>query len=146
MKRIGKQPRRYKFFFQNPYRDVRFSYCPKCEGKTKLRKVPLVIHLEPQQPVVLNKSCRYCPACDLLIAHQDEIEEQLAYLCSQRQPNLTGNEYLIIGTMDRADWQRSCEQPMKPAEMLDCLYVFKQVLKFEPNKWIKLNVEWKAVD
>ncbi len=146
MKQLGKQPRRYKFFFLNPYKDVRFSYCPKCQGKTKLRKVPLAIQMQPVQLVAVNKSCRYCPACDLLIAHQDEVEEQLASKSGPRPQALIGNSYLIMGTMERADWQRSCTEPMTPAQLQECLYGFKQVLKFEPSKWIKLNVEWKLTD
>jgi len=67
--RLGKQPPRYRFFL-NPYTDVRFTTCPQCRGKTSQRKLPLVIHIDPLQLVALNKTCRYCPRCDLLIAHQ----------------------------------------------------------------------------
>lgn len=140
--RIGKTPTRYKLFFLNPYEDVRFSYCPKCEGKTKLRKVPLVVHLEPMQPVVLNKSCRYCPSCDLLIAHQDEVEHLLTLLVSDKQQSESiADDYLVMGTMDRSDWQRTRKQPTTTQEMLDCLYVFKQVLHFEPKRYMWLPDE-----
>src|SRR6266700_5615395 len=74
--RRGKQPPRYRFFL-NPYTDVRFTTCPQCRGKTSQRKLPLVIHIDPMQLVALNKTCRYCPRCDLLIAHQDELEAWL---------------------------------------------------------------------
>ena len=40
--RLGKQPPRHTFFL-NPYTDARFSKCPKCEGKTRQKKLPLVI-------------------------------------------------------------------------------------------------------
>jgi len=85
-KRLGKQSPRYRFLL-NPFRDRRFAVCPNCEGRTLLRKVPLVIHVDPINPVAINKSCRYCPACDLLIAHQDEVEQQLAALFSKRGPS-----------------------------------------------------------
>lgn len=143
MKRIGKVARRYKFFFLNPYQDVRFSYCPKCASKTKLRKVPLVIQMESQQPMVINKSCRYCPSCDLLIAHRDEVEKQLSSSIGQYQSVESSN---IIGTIERTEWQRSTCESMKMTEILDGLYVFKQVLKFEPSSWIKLNVQWKGIE
>lgn len=68
-KRLEKQPLRYHFFL-NPYPDARFTTCPKCRRRTKQRKVPLVIHVDPRNLVSINKTCRYCPACDLLIAHQ----------------------------------------------------------------------------
>jgi hypothetical protein len=131
MKKLGKRPRRH-YFFLNPYRDARFSYCPKCEGKTRLRKFPLVIHVEPLNPVALNKTCRYCPGCDLIIAHQDEIEAQLDALFAERDPALIGNDYLVMGTIDRAVWRRSLKTPMPIPESLDHLHVFKDALEFEP--------------
>ena len=70
--RLGKQPPRYRFFL-NPYTDVRFTTCPQCRGKTRVRKLPLVIHIDPMQLVALNKTCRYFSRCDLLIAHREEL-------------------------------------------------------------------------
>jgi hypothetical protein len=134
MTRLGKQPPRHKFFL-NPYQDVRFSSCPKCDGKTKLRKFPLLIHVDPLQSIVLNKSCRYCPYCDLIIAHQDEIEEQLTYLFMQQQPEMIGNNYLVIGTLDKADWRRSMKQPFNFEQMRACLHDFKKVMSFEPMRY-----------
>jgi hypothetical protein len=29
--------------------------------KTRQRKLPLFIHIDPKQPLLLNKTCRYCP-------------------------------------------------------------------------------------
>ncbi|MEW6493871.1 MAG: hypothetical protein AB1589_15380 [Cyanobacteriota bacterium] len=138
MTRLGKKPTRHKFFL-NPYQDARFTSCPKCDGKTKLRKFPLFIHVNPLQPIVLNKTCRYCPYCDLIIAHQDEIEQQLAYLFMQQQPEMIGNDYLVIGTLDKADWRRSMKKPLTFEEMRDCLYDFKKVMSFEPARytWVK---------
>ena len=138
MKQLGKLPRRH-YFFLNPYRDARFSYCPKCEGKTRPRKFPLVIHVEPRNPVILNKTCRYCPGCDLIIAHQDEIEAQLHALFVEQNPALVGNDYLVMGTVDRPIWRRSLKTPMPIQELLDHLHVFKDALKFEPVHygWVK---------
>ena len=129
--RLGKQPPRYSFFL-NPYPDVRFTRCPKCGGKTLQRKLPLVIHVDPRNPVSINKTCRYCPTCDLLIAHQHEIEAQLALLFTRHDPSLIGNDYLVIGTQDRADWRRGMKTPLTIQEMLDVLHDFKEVLRFEP--------------
>jgi hypothetical protein len=142
MKLIANQSRRYKFCFINPYKDVRFSYCPKCAAKTKLRKVPLVIEIEKSDSVILNKSCRYCQPCDLLIVHKDEIEQQINN--SSLPQNNTFNNYTIAGTIDRRDWLRQ-QRPSVP-QLQQSLYSFKQILKFEPAQWIKLNVQWKLVD
>lgn len=143
MKRIPKQTRRYKFFFLNPYTDVRFSCCPKCAGKTKLRKVPLAIEIEKRDVLILNKSCRYCPACDLLIAHQNEIEQELNIPPATQKTPL---HYTITGTVDRSDWQRQSQNRLLLPQLQQSLYSFKQTLKFEPTQWIKLNVEWKLVE
>jgi hypothetical protein len=134
--RLGKRPPRYRFFL-NPYRDARFTTCPQCGGKTRVRKLPLVIHVEPAQLVALNKTCRYCPPCDLLIAHQDEIEGFLAAFFSEQRPEIVGNDYLVIGTEDRADWLRGMRSPMFPQETFDCLHDFKDTVRFEPApRWV----------
>ena len=69
----SKLKKKHKFFL-NPYSDCAFTKCPKCETKTKVRKFPLVIHIEPQQIFLLNKQCKYCPNCDLIIVKKQEIE------------------------------------------------------------------------
>ena len=62
------------YFFLNPYDDCAFTKCPKCDSKTYLRKFPLVIHVEPEQLCILNKNCKYCTKCDLIITKKSEIE------------------------------------------------------------------------
>ena len=127
-KRLGKQPSRYRFLL-NPFRDRRFAICPNCDGRTLLRKVPLVIHVDPINPVAINKSCRYCPTCDLLIAHQDQVEQELAALFSRRAPELVGNTYLVIGTLDRDVWKRGMAEPLALQQMVEQLHDFVEVLE-----------------
>ena len=136
MTQLGKQPARYGFFL-NPYQEARFTSCPRCRAKTRLRKIPLVIHVDPMNPIALNKTCRYCDVCDLLIVHQDELEIQLAHLFATRAPELVGNDYLVIGTLDRPVWHRSRANPLTIQEMLDDLHDFKEVLRFELRRgWL----------
>jgi hypothetical protein len=130
-KRLGKQPPRYRFLL-NPFRDRRFAICPNCEGRTLLRKVPLAIHIDPINPVAVNKSCRYCPACDLLIAHQDEVEHELAALFANRASALIGNDYLVLGTLDRDVWKRGVAQPLAIQELVEHLHDFIEVLELRP--------------
>jgi uncharacterized protein with PIN domain len=66
------------YFFLNPYEDQAFTRCPKCNGKTKIRKFPLAIHIEPGQIFGLNKHCKYCPVCDLIIGDRSDIEHLMA--------------------------------------------------------------------
>ena len=90
-----------------------------------------------QRSGMLNKTCRFCPHCDLLIAHKDEIELHLAQLRLQMGPAVIGNDYLIVGTVERKDWHRGLTKPLSPAEMIEALHDFKGHLQFEPTlRWV----------
>ena len=127
---IGKQPPRYTFFL-NPYLDSRFTKCPGCDGKMGQKKLPLVIHVDDWGPVSINKTCRYCSHCDLLIVHQDEIESLLAQLFERLNRKVVGNNYLIIGTLDRPDWKRGASVRITLQEMIEALHDFKEVVQFK---------------
>ena len=60
-------------FFLNPYEDAAFTKCPKCAGRTRVQKFPLVVHIEPSRLFVLNKQCRYCEGCDLIYSARPEM-------------------------------------------------------------------------
>jgi hypothetical protein len=135
--RIGKQPPRYRFIL-NPYVDARFTTCPECNRKMGQRKLPLVIHVESAFPVALNKTCRYCAHCDLLIAHQDELEPLLAALFGKRNPQAIGNDYLVLGTLDRDVWRRGQKTPLMVADMMDYLHDFKEYLTIKATGgWVR---------
>ena len=129
-KPLGKQPPRYSFFL-NPYKDVRFTTCPKCGNKTRQRKLPLVIHVDPIYSLTLNKTCRYCVNCDLLIAHQDQLEEFLAGYFSTVNPEVIGNDYLVMGTLDKPEWKKGMEDQLSVQEMLEHLHDFLEVVTFK---------------
>jgi hypothetical protein len=97
---FGELPPKYSFVI-NPYPDMRITSCPMCERKTGQRKIPLLIHINPLHLIALNYTCRYCKSCELLIAHKHEIEHLLTSLFSQTEPVTVGNEYLIIGTVEK---------------------------------------------
>lgn len=144
MKRLGKQKPRFKFFL-NPYADMRFTRCPQCGGKTKLRKLPLMIYIDPTTLMALNKTCRYCPHCDLLITHQDELKANLAAYFAQNQPDVIGNDYVVVGTLDRPDWQKGVNTPVLVTEMLDHLHDFREVLNFKvTGGWMPKEAVGKA--
>ena len=134
--RIGKLPPQYTFIL-NPYTKYRFTRCPGCEQKMRQRKLPLFIHVDPMNPVVLNKTCRYCPDCDLLIAHQDEIEELLAGIFTGLDPSIIGNDYLVMGTVERKVWREGVNQRKGIPEMMEHLRVFKEVrtVRVQPGGW-----------
>ena len=139
MPRRTKDRERFKFFL-NPYQDARWTRCPRCENKTKLRKVPLLILVEPHHFIALNKTCRYCPTCDLLIAHRDELEGELTVIFESRAPEAIGNPYEVLGTLDRSDWQRGAKPmgtPLTTGELAGTAYEFRQVLSFKlAPRWV----------
>ncbi|MBL6983508.1 MAG: hypothetical protein ISR58_20195 [Anaerolineales bacterium] len=136
MTQLGKQPPLYRFIL-NPFDDVRFSTCPECGQRTLLRKVPLVVHVDPIQPVMLNKHCRYCPDCDLLIAHQNELEHLLVLTFQQRAPEVMGNDYLVLGTVDKDTWRKQQKEPIPVGQLPEHLHDFREVLKlnYAPAGW-----------
>ena len=129
--RLGKQPPQYRFFL-DPYQDARFTRCPQCDQPMRQRKLPLVIHIDPMHLLSLNKSCRYCPHCDLLITHQDDVEHLLASIFTELRPEIVGNTYLVVGTLDKTIWKRGTQDPLTIQEMLEALHDFKEAITFHP--------------
>ena len=128
-KPTGKQRPRYDFFL-NTFPDTRFTTCPQCQGKTQARKIPLVIHVSPNLPMILEKICRYCETCDLLIAHRDQLEEQLTSRLLMIDPEVIGNDYLVVGTLERTDWNRMKDKELSFGDIVEYLHDFKEVVTF----------------
>jgi hypothetical protein len=114
---FGKLPPRYNFVF-NPYPDMRISHCPVDNHKIGQRKVPLLIYIAPTHLITLSYTCQYCPVCDLLIAHKEKIEHLLTQLFNRFDPDAIGNEYLILGTVEKKAWREGLQQPKAVAEIL----------------------------
>src|ERR1044071_5344856 len=134
---IGKLPPRYSFIL-NPHEGTRLSKCPLCLRLTFPRKFALFIHVDEWGPMALGKTCKYCSRCELIMVHQDELEAQLAYRFSKIAPEFIGNEYLVIGTVDKRVWKRGLEgSGGEFGEMLKHIADFNRVynLHFEPGGW-----------
>jgi hypothetical protein len=103
----------------------------------KVRKVPLLIHIEPQQLTVLRKTVKLCPGCDLLIVHQNELEAELAGAFHERKPAHLGNPYVVLGTVDVAEWKAGMRAPGSPEEMLAQFHPFREELELHvtPGGW-----------
>jgi hypothetical protein len=90
-----------------------------------------VIHVEDWQPIVLGKTCRYCSRCELIMAHQDELEAELAVAAERMAPDIVGNEYLVLGTMDKKVWQQGLQgTPPMLADLRKLMIDFKRYLNF----------------
>jgi hypothetical protein len=103
--RFGKLKPRYRFAL-NPFPEVRWSRCPRCEKLTHYRKFPLLIHIDGLGLLTLGKTCRYCTPCEFIIADQMELEEQLAIAFAERRfPERVGSPYTVFATVERAFWK-----------------------------------------
>lgn len=135
-KRFGGLPPRYRFIL-NPYAETRLSRCPQCRRPTHPRKFPLLIHVETFGPFVLGKTCRYCANCELIIAHQDELERVMAAAFSGFAPQAIGNDYLVLGTVERAAWKKGMAENMTFEGMRAHAADFKGylTLEYDPGGW-----------
>ncbi len=130
-------------FAMTPYLKDRSSKCPQCERKTGQRKVPLFIHIEPRYPILLNYTCRYCDACNLLVANQPDIEHLLTQMFLQADPSAIGNKYEVVGIIERSIWAENMKRPKPIAEMLDSIQVFKShiIAQRTMGGWFRVGVE-----
>ena len=126
-----KKPARYNLGL-NPYVDARYTYCPKCAGRMGQRKLILLIHVEPRFPFGLYRTCRYCSRCDLLIVHQDEIQQRLQQCLGPRGTPVGKDDFLILGTLDGAYSRRGMKAP-PAAEVLDYVYLDLSALGVSPH-------------
>jgi hypothetical protein len=80
--------------------------------------------------------------CDLLIVHQDVLERLMANIFGTFKPEVVGNDYVVLGTMERADWKRGLTTPLTTQEMLASLHDFKHYVRFKPGLWVcKVSLE-----
>jgi hypothetical protein len=131
--RMGALPPKYSFVL-NPHADYRASSCPRCNAKTLLRKIPLVVHVEGLGLLILRKTCRVCLHCEMVIAHQAEVEASIG--------STTGRaagvpDYLVLGTTVPAVWRRGMRGKMAIDELIRNMADFKAHLHIEctPGGW-----------
>ncbi len=103
----------------------------------RLRKFALLIGIENYGMTVLGKTCRFCPRCEFIIAHQDELEALLAASFATHQPDMVGNDYYVIGTVERKVWRRGMRDATTHAEVLRHAADFAKEfdLHYEPGGW-----------
>ncbi len=67
-----------------------------------------------------------------------ENERLLTSLFEQHAPEVVGNNYLILGTVDHDFWKQGTKTPHTVQRLVDNLHDFKQVLTFKPaSGWIE---------
>ena len=136
-KNIGKLKPRYSLIL-NQYANFRASKCIKCDKPTFLRKFALLIHVDGGGLITLGKTCRYCAKCELIVVHQEELEDELACRFEFLKPEIIGNDYFIIGTVEKKFWQgQLLENSASVEELLKNTANIKKYLdfKYQPAGW-----------
>jgi len=138
--RLGKLPPRYSFIL-NPYKDIRVSKCPRCQELTHMRKFVLLVYVEGWGLCAQGKTCRYCTPCELIVAHKDELEAELVRFFENHSPDVIGNPYLVMGTVNKQHWKQWLNSKGEPlAEALEHVADFKKVLD------LKIEGGWQPMD
>jgi hypothetical protein len=142
LEKVGKMPPLYNFSL-NPYPELRFSHCPNCGYPTGQRKLPLFIFVEPSFKLVLGMTCRYCKQCDTLICHKDIFEHLLTTFFEQYDPIVIGNEYIIVGTVEKKIWREGLTTPRPASEMVEQLHDFRnyEELRMTQKGWYPAGYE-----
>jgi hypothetical protein len=127
-KRIGKLPPKYSYV-QNKYPEYRVSKCPTCNHNTFNRKFALLIFSAGGGPVGLGFTCKYCSKCELIIAHQHELEEEIHNVYSELGHKIINNEYYVVGTVDKKMWLNNLGKKSTFTNYLKYVADFKEVLE-----------------
>lgn len=132
--RMGALPARYSFAL-NTHAKARFTKCPRCETKTRVRKIPLVIHVDGAGLVILRKTCRLCVNCEMVIVQRAEIEPLIA--ASAGRGAAAKPEYLVLGTVDPRLWRRGLSGSVVVDELIEHMADFKAYISIEytPGGW-----------
>lgn len=120
------QPPLYDFLL-NVRQDTRVTICPRCQIKTRARKFPLVVRINADYGLVIEKMCRFCTACELLVVHQDQLHVQLLFRLLLG-PQRLSNDYQVVGTLESTVWKQGIEELQPFADLQPYLHDFKQVV------------------
>ncbi len=103
-----------------------------------------MIHFEDKtinfhQLFSLNKSCKFCPECDLIIGQKAEIDDSLKQIVASPPFNLqiNPNDYFVFGTLEKKDWLKIQKEKNTQKSTLDLVHPFIDTLDFEiqPAGW-----------
>jgi len=145
---FGALPPLYKYM-PNPYPDQRLWRCPVCNEKTGQRTLPLLVLVEPGQFTILKLTCRYCRACEALIANKHEIEHALTEFFQEMDPTMIGNEYFVMGTLEKQILRQESQYPQSLEELRQATHDFKMAyleLRMRRTGWFPKGQEPPIVE
>jgi hypothetical protein len=73
----------------------------------------------------------------LALSSCDELEAQLAAISKRRDPDadLTSDDYLVLGTVERKAWREGIKRPKSISELLAHRHDFKEVRTIRLADW-----------
>jgi hypothetical protein len=134
---LGALPPRYSFVL-NPYVRERFTKCPTCKAPTRIRKIPLVVHVgnrDTPRLAFLNKTCRLCLLCETLIVDRAELERVI--VGAGFGDAVLAEDYVVLGTVDRRTGRRGLAGTAEVLNIRGHMADFKKYLKVDvvPAHW-----------
>lgn len=135
--RMGALPPRYSFLL-NPHVRERFTKCPSCDASTRIRKLPLVVHVEHSggpRLVLLNKTCRLCVICETLIVDRLALENVI--IAAGLSTTVKPLDYVVLGTIDPRTWRQGLGGDAEIPDIREHMADFKKHLKVDvvPARW-----------
>jgi hypothetical protein len=135
--RMGALPPRYSFLL-NPLVRERFTRCPGCDARTRIRKLPLVIHvahIDGPRLMLLNKTCRLCALCETLVVDRADLEHVING--TELSAGVRPPDYVVLGTIDRRVWRRGLAGDAQLADVREHMADFKRYLRVDvtPAHW-----------
>jgi len=135
------KPSKY-YFYLNPHDQYAWTKCPKCDAKTKLRKICLMIHYE-DKPLIFHRllsvrmDCKFCTEFELIIKKKSEIESVLQKMIESWKMKFSPKNYIVFGTIDMNDWKQNVKTPLLSKETLDKTSAFIDIVDFtiRPAGW-----------
>ena len=131
-------------FYLNPHDHYKWTRCPNCDEKTRVRKFCLVIHCENKaiqfyQLTSINKSCKFCTKCELIICQKTELEKLLSEVLKGKITRVTDDHYLVFGTMEKKDWLKVQKKGLSASQVISLVSQFKDIVDFEitPAGWYR---------
>ena len=149
-RRLGALSPRYSFVLNSHVRE-RFTKCPSCHAPTRIRKLPLVVHvghLDGPRLLLLNKTCRLCLLCETLIVDRAELERVIGAAGFAAAVN--AQDYVALGTIDRRTWRRGLAGDTQLGDIREHMADFRKYLKWRaaqrsrdapPARWSLFNVD-----
>ena len=101
-----------------------------------------MIHYEDKKKnihrlISLNKSCKYCTKCDLIIGQKSDLDALISQIIPQLGLKFSPDNYFVFGTQARKDWKKGQEEYVDQKDALTLAHPFKDILQFEirPAGW-----------